>query len=344
MRKITLAEMAPHVHKFLPRENKVDKLSKWLISWITLALKNNKVKPFDLLPSKGEIACHVGVSQGTVQSAFRIVEDAGYIESKQRIGTYIKDRSHKQIEKLTSKKDMAVDTIKEYMLANDYKIGDTLISTRKLSKITGISSTTIRIAISELILQGILEKKNNKFVLTGRSYRTSGIKATTLVEKITVRMKDYLSKEFEHGAKIPPVNVLAEKFHVSTKTIHNAVKKLAKEGFLYSRRGQYGTIIVKESDIGSSVRYSYEKIENLLRQRITTELKIGDKLPSIKKLSEEYSVSEKSIKHALDNLADEGFLTFERGRYGGTFITDIPQESNKTYTWLALDKNYVEDN
>ena len=93
--RITVAEMAPHIHNFLPNENKVDKLVSWLENWIKLSLECGKIKPYDFLPSKGDLACHIGVSVGTVQTVYRRVEDDGFIESKQRIGSYISDKKKK---------------------------------------------------------------------------------------------------------------------------------------------------------------------------------------------------------------------------------------------------------
>ena len=55
-------------------------------------------------------------------------------------------------------------------------------------------------------------------------------------------------------------------------------------------------------------------------------------------------MSSKTIKKALDNLAEEGFLTFSRGRNGGTFVTDIPQEGAEAYQWLALTNDYIPGN
>ena len=78
-RQITVSEMAPHVHSFLPGENKVNKISAWLINWITNSLKNGSIKPYDMLPSKGNLAFHIGVSQGTIQNVFRYVEDFGLV-------------------------------------------------------------------------------------------------------------------------------------------------------------------------------------------------------------------------------------------------------------------------
>ena len=150
--------MAPHVHSFHPKENKADKISKWLISWIAISLGNKTIQPLDLLPTKAEFAFHLGVSLGTMQNVFRFVEDAGYIESKQRVGSYIKLRGNTSIQKLTSKKDFASDSIKKYLKQNNFKPGDRLISGRQLAKELGLSTTTVRAAIAELILQGILEK------------------------------------------------------------------------------------------------------------------------------------------------------------------------------------------
>ena len=74
-RQISVAEMAPHVHSFLSGENKVNKISAWLIEWIKKALKSKKIKPYDKLPAKADLAFHTGVSIGTIQNVFRFVED-----------------------------------------------------------------------------------------------------------------------------------------------------------------------------------------------------------------------------------------------------------------------------
>ena len=49
--RITVADMAPHIHSFLPNENKVEKLTNWLANWIDLSLDCGKIKPYDFLPS-----------------------------------------------------------------------------------------------------------------------------------------------------------------------------------------------------------------------------------------------------------------------------------------------------
>lgn len=336
MRKIQLSEMTPHVHSFSPRENKAEKLSKWLISWIVLSLKNKKIKPGDLLPPKSEFACHIGVSLGTMQNVFRLIEDAGYIESKQKLGSFIKDRTGKPIEKLTSKKDLATDVIKKYLKENKYSEGDTLISTRELAKIIGVSTATVRAAVMNLVIQGVLEKKKNSFILTGRSFRTNNVTAKTLVEKVASNIQKYIIENLKPGDKIPPNKELSKMFKISLKTVHDAVKQLAKEGVVHTRRGRYGTIVMSITDRSSIEQYNYEKIERLIKSLIISEYNVGDKIPPIKTLAKKYLTSEKTIKKALDNLHEDGYIMFMRGRYGGTFVTEKPVSEKDSYKWIAI--------
>ena len=315
-RRITVAEMAPHIHSFLPDENKVKKLADWLVNWIRTSLESGKIEPYDLLPLKGDLACHIGVSQGTVQNAYRLAEDLGVVESKQRIGTFIKESSG-SVKKLTSKRELAIQIIKKYLSENGYKKGDKIGSIRELSRISGISNTTLITAVSNLVSQGIFETK-------------------TLVQKIAESIKT-LIKDLKSGEKLPSNIELAKHFDVSVKTIHDSIKLLSKEGLLHTRRGRYGTSVTDEQ----TEPYHYEKIEQKIRQYICENSQVGDKLPSIKEFATLYNISEKTVKKALDNLAEDGYLTFTRGRYGGTFVMDIPQEANEAYKWLAINSEYI---
>lgn len=338
-RQITVAEMAPHVHSFAIGENKVNKISAWLIDWIEKSLELGKIKPFDLLPSKGDLAFHTGVSKGTMQNVFRFVEDCGFVESKQRIGTYIKGNQQGQNTKLTSKRELAADIIKKFLLENNYKKGDCLISTRKLSQLIGMSNTTIRMAIGSLISEKIIKKVNNSFIIENANYKIKEVKVQTLVEKTAQCLKKYILEDFQVGTRLPSNSELAKKFNVSVKTIHDAIKFLSKEGVLYARRGKYGTIVAGKD--GANELYCYEKIEFKIRHYIAENCEMGSKLPPIVEFANWYNVSAKTVKKALDNLNEEGYVTFVRGRYGGTFVTDIPQQVNEAYKWLALNPEYV---
>ncbi len=343
-RRITVSEMAPHIHSFNPGENKVNKLANWLMDWIDAALKSGKIRPYDFLPTKGELACHIGVSLGTMQNVFRQVEDAGYLQSKQRVGTFIKDRkSESSIEKLTSKRELAVEIIKKYITENSLKSGDILTSTRKLAELTGLSAATVRTAAGKLVQDGILGKKDNTFIVLNPRVVVGFVEMQTLVEKSADRLEYYIKRNLKPGDKLPANTELAQMFNISVKTIHDAIKLLSKKGILYPRRGRYGTVVLNGAEEQVEEPYFYEKVAHKVRNYISKECKVGDKLPPITEFSERFDVSPKTVKKALDSLAEDGYLTFMRGRYGGTFVTDIPQDSKDAYTWLALNSEYFDN-
>ena len=342
--QITVSEMAPHVHSFAPHENKADKILKWLINWIDFALECRKINPYDFMPSKGDLAFHIGVSKGTMQNVFRQAEDLGYLESKQKIGTYIKDRSSKKsFEKLTSRRELTIEIIKKFITENDYKEGDILISTRKLAQLTGISSTTIRLSMVNLVSEKVLRKEGRNFVVLNPEFKINHIEAQTLVEKVAENLEKYIEENLTAGDKLPNNTKLAKMFNVSVKTIHDAVKELSKSGILNTRRGRYGTIVSGDKETASNL-YHYEKFEQKIKQYIRENCGVGDKLPSIRNFAQNFGTSEKTIKNALNILFDEGYITFTRGRYGGTFVTDIPQGSAEAYKWLAISNDYMQSN
>ena len=339
--KITVADMSPHIHHFQPNENKVEKILEWIKNWIQMSLECGKIHPYYLLPSKADLAYHIGVSQGTMQNVFRLLEDAGIVESKQRIGTYIINSKKKiKIKKFTSKREIAVEVIKKYFSENNLKVGDKIMPMRKLAKITGISNTTLRMAMSCLLSEGFLEKQENDFVIKKIDFQVKNIQIKTLVEKVAESLKIYIFDNYTTGDRLPSNIELTKIFNVSSKTIHDAIKLLSKQGVLYTRRGQYGTIVLGEK-MDSGTLYFYEKIEQKIRQYLVDNCQVGDKLPSIREFAKIYKTSEKTIKKALDNLSQEGYLGFARGRYGGTFVMDMPQPSGESYKWLAISTDYI---
>lgn len=338
-RQITVAEMAPHIHHFNHGENKVNKIAEWMSGWIESSLQNGKIKAFDFLPSKDSLAFHIGVSKGTMQNVFRNLEDNGLVESKQRIGTYIKDKkSVSGMEKLTSKREVVCEMLKKHIIKNRLNVGDSLLSTRQLAQELETSNTTLRLAVNYLVSSGVLVKKNNKFILMKSISEYSDAKPETLAHKLSVKLKNYIDKNLRAGDKLPSNSELAKKYGVSIKTIHDTIKILSKEGLIVTRRGKYGSVIVGANDF--SEKYFYEKIEQKIKEYIVKNCEIGTKLPTIKEFSSLYKVSTKTIKKALDDLADDGYVRFLRGRYGGTFVVDIPS-AGESYTWLAISQEYM---
>ena len=158
------------------------------------------------------------------------------------------------------------------------------------------------------------------------------------------------------GDKMPAHAELSEKLSVSIKTIHDALKSLIDQGILFARRGRYGTTVLRmpsEAGIGEKPEtsifapapetafYYYERTQNHIKKMIAKNYEIGSKLPSIKELSKELDLSPNTIRKAFHNLANEGYLAFSRGRYGGTFVIDIPETDEQTFKWLAVNPQYA---
>ena len=346
------------------KETKAIAISKWIISWIENDLLTGKVKINDLLPTKPEFAFMLGVSIGTMQNALRFVEDAGYVESKQCIGTVIKDRNQEsKMRKLTSKREITIEEIKKYIKKQKYKNGQILPSSRTIAKAIGSSPNTTRLALEYLCKEKILEHKYKNSNDSGWVVKTSNfnlereyIPQTTLVKKVEADLKNYITENLKIGDRFPAHFELAQKLNVSIKTIHDALKCLSDEGILLSRRGRYGTSVIKMPDdktidIGietsifakaqDTAFYYYERTQNSIKKLISENYSIGDKLPSIMELSREMDLSPNTIRKAFQNLAKEGYLTFSRGRYGGTFVIDIPEIETQGFKWLAVNPNYA---
>lgn len=344
-------------------------IANWLIQWIEKDLAAGKIHKTNLLPKKAEFAYHLGVSIGTVQNAIRYVEDKGFVESKQCIGTMICNPGEpsSSIRKLTSKRDLTVEAIKKFIVDNKIKIGEKLPSSRALAKYLGTSSNTTRLALEHLCHSGVIvhnfkNANDSNWVVKSDGFsieeeKLNASNSLTLVKKIEQDLENYIQENLSVGEKIPPHDELSRIFKVSVKTVHDGLKSLVKKGILLTRRGRYGTTVIKlpysnevstkkESMIFAPAKdtafYNYEKTQNHIKALIAKEYEIGSKLPSILELSRQLDLSPNTIRRAFNNLADEGYLRFSRGRYGGTFVVDIPDTSASAFKWLAVNPKYVE--
>lgn len=349
-------------------ESKAVVIANWLIDWIESDFKAGKINETDLLPQKADLAYHLGVSIGTMQNAFRHIEDKGYVESKQCIGTMVRDwkKPSLNVRKLTSKRDICTDLIKKYILEKKIKVGQKLPSSRILASLITASPNTTRLALENLCSFGILERKFSAANEASWFLKTTDFSMpktnlttldnVTLVKKIEKDLEDYISKKLNIGDRLPAHEKLSEELKVSIKTIHDALKSLVKNKILLTRRGRYGTTVIKmpgeaslpvkrETSIFASAQdtafYNYEKTQNHIKSLIAQNYEIGSKLPSIMELSKELDLSPNTIRKALNNLANEGYLRFARGRWGGTFVIDIPETSSQSFKWLAVNPKYV---
>lgn len=349
-------------------DSKAIAVGKWIAGWITEALKEGEIEVNNILPSKADFAYLLGVSLGTVQNAIRYIEDLGYVESKQCIGTLVRDRKKavSTLRKLTSKKDLAISSIKQYIVSCGYKVGDQLPSTKAMSIIIDYTTNTTRLALETLASYNIVKHnkkspRESSWIVTSLDFETSvsDISQTTrtLVDMVATDLENYIVENIKIGEKLPSHAVLAKTLKASIKTVHDALKILIDKKILLPRRGRYGTTVIKipgketldtkpETSIFATAQetafYHYEKTQNAIKKMIATEYQVGDKLPSIKELSEKFDLSPNTIRKAFHNLAEEGYLVFSRGRYGGTFIIDIPETEVQSFKWLSVNPQYAE--
>lgn len=354
-----------------PGATKDTLIADWLKNWITAALQAKTITEHHLLPKKGEIAIYLGVSVGTVQNAIRYIEDDGFVESKQRIGTLIRDSeaSGHRMRKQTSKRDQAVIAIKQYILAKEFQPGQTLPSAREIAKTIQSAPNTTRLALEFLSSTGTLKSLGNRGNKANWSLReipeveagtVNAIESETLIDQLERDLKKLIANQFDLGAKLPSHLELSDQFKVSIKTVHDAMKRLADQNIIHSKRGRYGTYVMRKPDasklmpIDTSIFvpaeevsfYNYEKVEQHLKTLIRQSYKVGDKLPAMGLLSKELDVSSNTIRKALQNLAKDKMVSFSRGRYGGTYVTRVPEakettEPGKNFTWVSINPETV---
>ena len=345
-------------------ESKAVTIGKWLMEWIKEDLASGRIQINNLLPSKAEFAYMLGVSIGTIQNALRYLEDSGYVESKQCIGTLVKSAATApSMRKLTSKRENAIEEIKKYIKSNNFNIGKSLPSSRIIAENIGCSPNTTRLALENLCFKGILTHKfkNSKetgWILNKTDFSINEAnKNETLVTKVENDLKKYIAQNLKVGDKMPAHDKLAKELQASIKTIHDALKILINEGILLARRGRYGTTVIKmpnemtveqrrETSIFAPAQdtafYYYEKTQHNIKKMIAENYSVGMKLPSITELSKQMDLSPNTIRKAFHNLAKEGYLVFSRGRYGDTFVIDIPETEEQTFKWLAVNPQYAE--
>ena len=346
---------------------KEETVLNWLKNWINNGLKTGEIKENNLLPLKADLAYYFGVGEGTIQNAVRKLEDEGIVVSKQRIGTLITSEKSSEMQKLTSKRDKVVSRLKKFIIDNAIGIGGELPYIKELCAIFEVKRNTMRASLEFLALNGFIKAKSgdndNKIWVVVKALSEKDVKETvvdsdseTLAQKISLKIENYITENLKIGARLDSISVWAKKFNVSEKTAYDAMQILYDKGVIKARRGRYGTIIVKMPNEGAfqpakeysifmpaeqAAVYSYKRIENLIKNKIKTDYSIGQKLPSMQELSKLLDVSTNTIRKAMLTLASEGFVRLMRGRFGGIYVMDIPEEETQSFKWLAVNPQYV---
>lgn len=358
MERIELAFFQKHLNKLILREN--DKLNS-IVEWLECVLKNGlqhkELTVNTLLPKKEEFATVLKVGIGTVQNVYRALEDKGIVVSKQCVGTIlVYGTTDKLFEKSTSKKDFIVNAMKKSFIKADLKCGDKISSVRYYSKLLKASTSLVLQVLEQLQLEGVIENNNGDRYLCVDRFKVNSDAKSTLVEKTYGKLKEYIAQNLKVNDKLMPVNKLAKYFGVSQKTIHSAVNKLVTDGILVTLAGQYGTVVVRIPDDKTFYQkpetsifalsqetyyYRYERILNVIRKMIYDNFEVGAKLPSISELAMLLDVNTNTIRKTFEVLSSEGIVSTVRGRYGGTFVIELPDfESTQSYKWLAIDSSF----
>lgn len=340
-----------------------------LISWVDKNLENKKISHGDIMPSKKEIAKIFKVSPSTVQNAIRYAEDMGYFESKQCVGTMIKDKNlnTKPLKKMSSKLEVSTSRIKK--LISKIETNKALPPIKEISEKIGISKNTVRLALENLAREGFLKKKvikknNVLYAVMNKDFQEENLQNVvhkTLSQKLSVDIKKYIATNFKVGDKIIKNQEFSRIFNVSVRTINDAMKILNKEGIILSRRGQYGTIYIAEPIVAQNKRnkndknmfmttsssikkenilYNWQKTLNELKKYISKNYEAGDKLPPITELVKVLNTTVNSLRKSVEVLKEAEILHTSRGKYGGIFVNDMPEDDKESYSWLALNPKY----
>lgn len=354
MDKIELSFFHKNLNKLKIEDNK--KLAS-IVAWLEQILSTSDYKGKFLMPKKADLAKLLHVGLGTIQNAYRILEDKGLLISKQCVGTfYVTDKNAVLCRKLTSKKDILVSEILNYFNSVDCKVGDKIESVRFFANKFNSSTATILQVFEQLENEGVLENIKGERRLCQQVEKVQATAKETLSDKIYKDLKKYIIDNLKQGDKLPSVYKLAEDFSVSVKTVFSGIQKLQKEGILKTLSGRYGTVVLRvpndkvvyqkpEVSIFASAsetyEYRYEKILNIVKKMILDNFEVGSKLPSISELALLLDVNSNTIRKTFDVLREEGIVSSVRGRYGGTFVLELPDyESTQAYQWLAVTNDF----
>ena len=378
MKKINISKFNKNLPDFASSDFSKEKIVlNWLIKILETEFSKKEIASGEILPSKMELAELLGISSATVQNAIRFGEDMGYFSSKQRVGTLVinpkdKNADKFRVQKSYSKKDSAKLEIKNLIIELNLQKGSKLPSSRTIAREIQTSHNTVCLALENMVMEGILEQKyykkgekswfltkNIELSSNEKKYTASRIvKNKTLTEKFEKNIKNYITNNFNIGDKIPTNSELAKMLNLSLKTVNDIMKSLNKKGIIEARRGKYGTIytgkhigeIKSEKSIFMSgiknkaqtpkFKYKWEVALEEIKKYIYKNCEIGDKIPTIKEFSKILKISTSTTTKAIEELIKEGFLLTQRGKFGGIFIVNLPEEDiPKAYKWLALSDN-----
>jgi DNA-binding GntR family transcriptional regulator len=257
MYKLTTRQL-PEPKPFNKTTTLAHQLTIQLRKWIQSGLEDGTLLPGHGLPLRAELVEHFGVSVGTIQTALRSLEDEGWFESKQRLGTFIsRPDASPLFRKQISKRDRTVVELKRYININ-YRIPhlsrEKLPAVRHLASILKVCPSLVQEAVHVLVREGILSPDNE-----GRRYhrhtivrvpdiddgkwRLSPVKNETLTDQIETDIRTLITNHTP-GSLLPTHQELAYELRTSIKTVHDAMTRIRNSGLVSAVRGYYGGTVV----------------------------------------------------------------------------------------------------
>ena len=92
--------------------------------------------------------------------------------------------------------------------------------------------------------------------------------------------------------------------------------------------GQLDDVVLRPVRSGNAFEDTVERLLQVVRLGIVPP---GQALPAERELAARLAVSRDTVRDAIRSLADAGYLQSRRGRYGGTFVTDLRPEHRQRH-------------
>ncbi len=195
-----------------------------------------------------------------------------------------------------------VEHLRDAIRSGRLSPGAPVSSEPELSKLYGVTRTTVRRALAQLEADGLLETVSGK----GRFVRTAD--RTRLPTSRFELVADDLRRELADtsaGALVGTERAIAERFNVSQGTARRALQSLADGGLVTAipGRGWFTTGPGQSPDLTAATARA-------LRSGIGSgEWQNGTTLPGEAALARRYGVARVTVRRALSQLENEGLLS-----------------------------------
>ena len=231
------------------------------------------------------------------------------------------------------------------------KDNDIIPTKADLSKYLGVSIGTVQNAIRYVEDEGLLKSKQKlgTMISTCTNPLNSLVKSTSKRDKAVLAVKKYIiQRDLPLNKPVPSTRKMSDILKISQNTLRLAYELLCSQGYFVSRqvRGNDANwILIKYPSLSADEMktINYDKadtlvdiITNKLKNYLSLNFKIGDKIPSHDELATELNVSIKTIHDCVKILNKEGILLSRRGRYGTILSSDPSKSILKSVSAITL--------